>query len=183
MSLGRCLVLNAASQAVSVESVEECLWDIMKGSAFMVEGTGEFCHSPSYEIEIPSVIQQYIYHAPKNATGKPRSLPLTPRNVCARDRYICGYQIEGLCQGRATTIDHIVPTSRWAELAPAGIPDSGPNVWENVVAACRSCNARKGQRTIEELGWTLHTTPWRPSGAMARVLVHSNNPEWYKYLS
>ena len=172
MSLGRCLVLNAASQAVEVSSVEECLWDIMSGRAFMVEGTGEFCHSPSYEIEIPSVIQQYIYHAPKNATGKPRSLPLTPRNVCSRDRYVCAYQIEDLCQGKATTIDHIVPTSR-----------GGENTWENVVAACRACNAKKGSKSLSDLGWELKTKPWRPTGALARVLVHANNPSWYKWLT
>lgn len=171
MGLGRTLVLNAAAQPVEVTTVEEALWDIMNGSAYMVEGTGDFCHSPTTEIEIPSVIQQYRYHYPKGADGKPRSLPLTPRNVASRDRWICAYQIEGVCSGRATTRDHVIPTSK-----------GGENTWENVVACCAPCNRKKGNKSLADLGWELKTKPWRPVGALARVLVHANREEWFKYL-
>src|ERR1017187_1827064 len=170
VGLGRTLVLVADGIAREICSAEEAIWDLMQNRAFQREGTGEFCHSPSYEIEIPSVIQQFKYHKPKNS-GRPRSLPLTPRNVCARDRWICAYQIEGVCAGRATTIDHVVPRSR-----------GGSNDWENVVAACRPCNGKKGKHLLSEIGWESKIPPWRPTGAIARVLVHATRDEWIKYL-
>lgn len=182
MSLGQTLVLNAAHQAVETCPAEDAIWDVMKGSAFVVEGTGRFCHSQNLDVEIPSVIQQYIYHAPKSV-GRERSLPLTPRNVCARDRWLCAYrgnvwldrngdEIPSRCTERATTIDHVVPRSR-----------GGENLWESVVGACRPCNHFKGSRTLEEMGWESKNPSWRPTGALARVLVRSGGHEnWLKYL-
>lgn len=183
MSLGRTLVLNAAFQPVEVCFCEEAIWDLMKGTAEQVEGTGTFCHSQNLDVEIPSVIRQLRYHKPKKS-GSPKSLPLTPRNVCARDRWICGYQIEGLCTGRATTRDHVHPTSK-----------GGPDTWENMVASCKRCNHRKGSKllrfcpcdacggaeNVDGLDWELKIMPWRPVGPLARVLVQSNRPEWMKY--
>jgi len=168
-----------SGQPVEVCSAEDAIWDIMQGKAVMLEGTGKMCRSPSMEVEIPSVIQQTRYHKPKHAHGtRPRSLPLTPRNVCARDRHICAYQRPGLCQGRATTVDHVIPKAQ-----------GGPNTWENVVAACRACNHKKGNRTPAEMGWEINgrvwspeMQQWRPTGALARVLVHANQDNWTKYL-
>lgn len=28
---------------------------------------------------------------------------------------------------------------------------------------CRNCNSRKGNRTLQELGWSMHYTPYVPS--------------------
>jgi hypothetical protein len=33
----------------------------------------------------------------------------------------------------------------------------------NCITACRSCNSRKGSRTPNELGWSLHYLPYVPS--------------------
>ncbi len=52
----------------------------------------------------------------------------TREAVLARDRYRCWK-----CGGRATTADHIVPTSH------GGTDDPG-----NLRAACRACNTSKG---------------------------------------
>jgi hypothetical protein len=54
--------------------------------------------------------------------------------VLYRDNYRCRY-----CYHRADTVDHIIPYSR-----------GGETVMGNLVAACRSCNSRKGARTPEE---------------------------------
>lgn len=172
MGLGRTLVLNAAFEPVEVCEAEEAIWDIMQNKAELIESTGQICHSQSLDVEVPSVIRQIRYHRPKNANSKPRSLALSPRNVCARDRWVCAYQRPEVCKGRATTIDHVIPRSK-----------GGENTWENVVAACAPCNHRKGNKSLAELGWEMKTTPWRPIGALARVLVHANRPEWFKYLT
>lgn len=174
--LGRALCLNADGQPHKVYPVEEAIWDLIIGRAAMLEGTGKFAHSQKMEIEIPSVVQLVRYvKQPKGSA--PRSIPLTPRNVCARDRFKCAYQIEGLCEGKATTIDHVIPKAQ-----------GGKNSWENVVAACRRCNHKKGNRTPAEMDWTVFgkewtpkTKQWRPIGPVARVLIHAHDNRWDAY--
>jgi 5-methylcytosine-specific restriction endonuclease McrA len=73
--------------------------------------------------------------------------------VAARDGGACGY-----CGGHATTVDHILPRSR-----------GGKNTWLNTVAACGSCNQRKGDRTPAEAGMRLRCEPATPTwAALAR---------------
>lgn len=168
---GRVLRLAADYTPNKVYSVEDAIGDIVSGRVEIVEGTGEFCHSPSTTVEIPSVVRLYQMNSRSKRSNK-KSIPVTPRNVCARDRHICAYQRPKICKGRATTIDHVQPSSK-----------GGPNEWENVVAACTACNHRKGDRTLKELGWELLTKPWRPQGAVGRVLMHAHNPSWDKWFT
>jgi HNH endonuclease len=51
--------------------------------------------------------------------------------VLNRDNYVCRY-----CGGRATTADHVVPKSK-----------GGSDAMSNLVAACRSCNSGKRDRS------------------------------------
>lgn len=39
----------------------------------------------------------------------------------------------------------------------------GRNTWENLVACCSTCNSRKGDKSLEQLGWKLHCKPTEPS--------------------
>lgn len=73
----------------------------------------------------------------------------TRRGVLARDGHRCGY-----CGRSATTVDHILPTSR-----------GGKNTWLNTVAACDRCNQRKDNRTPAEAGMALRIVPVAPSWA------------------
>jgi len=70
--------------------------------------------------------------------------------VMNRDGHRCGY-----CHGQATTIDHIRPRAQ-----------GGRNSWLNTVAACASCNQRKGDRTPEQAGMRLRLTPTAPTWAV-----------------
>ncbi|WP_329105029.1 HNH endonuclease [Micromonospora sp. NBC_01699] len=69
--------------------------------------------------------------------------------VHLRDAQRCAY-----CEGRATTIDHVLPRSR-----------GGRNTWKNTVAACYGCNQRKGDRTPAEAGMPLRYEPTAPNWA------------------
>jgi 5-methylcytosine-specific restriction endonuclease McrA len=69
--------------------------------------------------------------------------------VLNRDGRRCAY-----CSGEASTIDHVTPTSR-----------GGRNTWQNTVAACVSCNARKGNRTPQEALMPLRAAPSAPTWA------------------
>lgn len=78
-----------------------------------------------------------------------RSPAWSRKGMLARDRHRCAY-----CGAHATTVDHIVPRSR-----------GGANSWENTVAACRTCNGRKRDRTPAEAGMRLLVTPYVPTWA------------------
>lgn len=66
--------------------------------------------------------------------------------VFIRDGYRCAY-----CGAKATTIDHVLPRSRGGEWS-----------WLNCVAACTTCNSRKGNRTPREAGMRLRFEPYVP---------------------
>jgi hypothetical protein len=60
-------------------------------------------------------------------------------DVIARDGGRCRY-----CGGAADAVDHLFPSSR-----------GGPDEMWNLVASCRSCNSRKGDRTPGEAGMVV----------------------------
>jgi hypothetical protein len=85
---------------------------------------------------------------------------LTNRALFRRDHNICAY-----CGGEFTpdklTRDHILPKSR-----------GGKNRWENVVAACSSCNKLKDNRTPEEADMKLLYVPYAPVRAEYLLLMN-----------
>ena len=76
-------------------------------------------------------------------------VPFSKRNVLIRDRFHCAYC--GASGGRLT-VDHIVPRSR-----------GGTTDFDNCVACCRRCNARKGNRTPHEARLALRVRPFQPT--------------------
>jgi 5-methylcytosine-specific restriction endonuclease McrA len=56
------------------------------------------------------------------------------KKIFEKFNFICAY-----CSNDATELDHVIPISR-----------GGPDVESNLVAACKSCNCSKGNKTIEE---------------------------------
>jgi hypothetical protein len=86
--------------------------------------------------------------------------PLSRTMVFARDRHVCAY-----CGGRfgaaGLEMEHVTPSSR-----------GGATVWQNVVAACRACNQRKGNRTPEAAGMPLAYVPYVPNRHEAFILAN-----------
>jgi len=76
---------------------------------------------------------------------------LSNAKLFSRDRRICAYCGQH-CHYDQLTREHILPTSR-----------GGEDSWKNCITACRNCNGRKGNRTLEELGWQMHYLPYTPS--------------------
>ncbi len=162
--MSRALLLNASYEPHSVirdrDAVVLCLTDL----ADPVEFSGREFHSPSCTVPVPSVLRLRRYIS---LPALHRSVVPTTRNVCARDSYICAY-----CGGTADTMDHIVPRAH-----------GGKHTWENLTAACRPCNHKKGDKTLEELGWKLERVPYRPRGVAAHLLRTPPEPEWVPYLA
>ena len=61
----------------------------------------------------------------------------------------------------------------------------GTHTWENVVAACRRCNTRKGDRRPDEAGLALRTLPRAPRehGWLLVGLGAPPDPCWHAYLA
>ncbi|MEM7233237.1 MAG: HNH endonuclease [Planctomycetota bacterium] len=90
------------------------------------------------------------------------------RNLFRRDQHTCQY-CGKKCSTEELSIDHIVPRSR-----------GGPGSWTNCVAACRRCNERKANRTIQQVGMKLLNTPREPPSHMAFTLYMGRQKESWK---
>ena len=69
----------------------------------------------------------------------------TRANILLRDDETCQYCGK---RSRELTLDHVVPRSR-----------GGQSTWENLVACCRACNGRKGNRLLKDAGMHLLKQP------------------------
>ena len=153
----RVLLLNATFEPLAVVTARRAVVLMLTGKAECVEVAleGSF-HSESLTIAAPSVMRLSRYvRVPYR-----RPVPMTRAGVLRRDNRRCAY-----CPRRADTIDHVVPRSR-----------GGAHTWENCVAACRTCNSRKADRLLEELGWTLKVTPTAPHRAAGGIMVLAVEP-------
>ena len=99
--------------------------------------------SPSLTLEIP----EYIRLQAGNRDRIWKTPPVNRRDVLRRDGHTCQY-----CgSDRQLTLDHVLPRSQ-----------GGAHTWENVVAACASCNSYKGARTPEVADMHLRRRPRVP---------------------
>ena len=87
--------------------------------------------------------------------------PLTNDSLFHRDDYTCMYCSQQLSRS-VLTRDHVHPVAL-----------GGKNRWENVVTACKPCNARKDCMTpkqAEDIGMKLLAIPYTPNMAEGLIL-------------
>ena len=95
--------------------------------------------------------------------NRPRVVPpMTNRALFRRDLHMCMY-CGRTFKEKDLTRDHILPKSR-----------GGRDIWPNVIAACRRCNQRKGNRTPEEAGMEILSVPYQPNVAEWLALINSD---------
>jgi 5-methylcytosine-specific restriction endonuclease McrA len=161
--VGRALLLNASFEPLCVVSVRRAVVLVLKEKAEVLARNGAELRSERLVIPAPSVIRlvHYVRVPHRNR------IPLSRRAVFVRDGHRCQY-----CNRAAENIDHVVPRSR-----------GGTHTWDNVVAACRSCNARKEDRLPNEVGLRLRRTPAPPHASLWLVATAgSYDPAWSEYL-
>ncbi|MEM8905635.1 MAG: HNH endonuclease [Actinomycetota bacterium] len=162
-STRRALVLNATFEPISVVSWRRAIVLVVGGRAEPVASDGEAVRSERLAVDVPSVVRLRRYVRVPHR----RHAPLSRRAVLVRDRWTCQY-----CGDRADGVDHVRPRSR-----------EGEHRWENVVAACRSCNARKGDRLLSETSFRLRCRPTAPPVMSAAALaLRTVPPSWRPYL-
>jgi 5-methylcytosine-specific restriction endonuclease McrA len=160
--MGRALVLNASESPLAVVAARRAVVMVLKEKADVVLTNGMVFHSATLTIEAPSVVRLRRYvHVPY----RPHA-PLTRRAVFARDLGACQY-----CGATAENLDHVIPRSR-----------GGLHTWENVVASCRKCNAKKEDRTPQEAGFSLLRQPYAPRDGFHLTLGRLE-PGWELYLA
>jgi 5-methylcytosine-specific restriction endonuclease McrA len=157
------LVLNATYEPLCVVPSRRAVVLVLAERAEVLHDTGQALHSEHLVVPVPSVIRLRAFvKVPFR-----RRAPLNRRGVFARDGHRCQY-----CGATAESIDHVVPRSK-----------GGEHTWENVVAACRPCNVRKGDRLLHTTAMELRRHPTMPrESTWVAVAVGAVPPHWEPYL-
>jgi 5-methylcytosine-specific restriction endonuclease McrA len=94
------------------------------------------------------------------------------RNLFRRDRNTCQY-CGTRCPTEELSIDHVVPRSL-----------GGVSNWTNCVVACLSCNARKGNRSLDIAGMSLRKSPKEPPPHLAfSIQLGHRKASWEQFVS
>jgi 5-methylcytosine-specific restriction endonuclease McrA len=163
--LAPVLVLNANFEPINVCSERRALSLILCGKASLVlDGRGEV-KTISRTYPRPSIIRL------DKMIKRPRPrVRLTKREVLRRDNFTCQY-----CGSSPSylTIDHVIPRRL-----------GGKHTWENLVAACPSCNHRKGGRTIEQAQMKLLHAPAEPPASALYIFGRhlKENDDWLPFV-
>ena len=160
------LKLDASFRPIEVIDALEALVMCIIGKATPVETYNTKINSPSKTFELPAVIVL------KNIVKfRFTTISCNRQNIAWRDNNQCQYcgnhfSLDNL------TMDHVIPKSR-----------GGKNTWENLVAACKKCNQKKGSRTIKESGMIPLKKPIRPKANILRTVKKNQISDlWKNYL-
>ncbi|PZS03910.1 MAG: HNH endonuclease [Candidatus Chloroheliales bacterium] len=161
------LVLNQNYEPLNICNVRRALMLLFNGKAEVLELNHQIIHSATTVWHAPSVIRLSMMIKRPVPRAK-----LSRREIFIRDEYTCQYC--GL-RTRDLTLDHVVPKSK-----------GGAHTWENLVSACRSCNHRKGGKSVAESNMRLAHEPRAPRTNMYymvhRYLRGAPNAEWEKFV-
>ena len=135
------LVLNASYEPVNITRARRAVVILVKGVAVVEEAHDRYVH---VGLQLPCVIRLRQYRRLPS-----RIQTLSRKNILIRDGYMCQYCGAKLLSGQLE-LEHVIPRAR-----------GGLSTWENLVAACRSCNARKADRTPAE-AWDETASPATP---------------------
>ncbi len=164
--MSKVLVLNATYEPISFVSLRRAVVLLLKEKAELIEAAVERqLRAERISYPYPVVIRLVTY------VPVPRffNLPLSRRSLLSRDNHTCQY-----CNSTENplTIDHVIPKSR-----------GGKTEWTNVVAACVSCNRKKGNKLPADARMFPRNKPVKP-GYIAVVLLGQakGNETWSRYI-
>lgn len=161
--MGSTLLLNATFEPLCVVPVRRAVVLVLLEKAEVVVAGSAALHAERITVSAPSVIRlTHFVRVPFRSR-----VPLSRRAVFARDGHRCQY-----CGRAAENIDHVIPRSR-----------GGEHAWENVVAACRACNARKEDHLLHETDLVLRRPPVAPHATVWIAAVAGRiESAWEPYL-
>jgi len=162
------LLLDVSYEPLSVVSAQRAVTLIIQDKAVSLDDSPATFESANRSIAIPYVALLTHKAARKHTAIKPPRF--SRRGVLIRDSNTCVY-----CGKYADTIDHVIPRA-------AG----GGSTYENCVASCGTCNRKKSDKFLEDLGWSLKKKPTVPS-VYENLLNKSRSSEetfgsWSEYI-
>ena len=160
----RVLLLNQSYEPIMVVGAKRAIILILSEKVDALENYRELIHSAYLTLPLPSVIKLREY-----VRIKRRNIVLSRKNILKRDSHTCQY-----CSISSVpmTVDHIIPKQR-----------GGEDTWYNLVAACVSCNTKKGNRTPKDAQMILKKKPRRPTIILhLQKFVKQFQGTWRPYL-
>jgi len=178
-----CLVLNRNWQPVTFLPIKVALCNVMRDMASIMcptsfylmtleewierADTDRMIKTAGQPIPAPEVVV-----CKKYGERPPQRVSFNRPNLYRRDEHTCQYCGAEL-PPRKLTIDHVTPRSK-----------GGPTTWENCVAACESCNARKADKMPKEAKMRPRKKPaapsWKPGLRVPRGVVLAS---WEPFLA
>jgi len=164
----KVLVLTSWYMPIQIITWQEAITDLYLEKTEAVVSYRGTVSSPSTTMQIPAVVR-----IKKETSPIKRGIKYSRENVASRDRFHCQYCLKKFALAKLT-IDHVFPSSR-----------GGETTWENVAIACMPCNNRKANRTPQEAGMRLHTTPRKPHVLPLEPLRFGGAapPEWEGFIA
>ena len=131
--MARTLLLSVGYEPVKVVSWQRAITLLFLGKVEVLEAYDREVRSPTLVIKMPAVVR--LLQVFRRYKARPKFSRI---NIYARDKYRCQY-----CGGKLPvselTYDHVTPRAQ-----------GGKTEWTNIVTACATCNARKGNRTPKQ---------------------------------
>jgi 5-methylcytosine-specific restriction endonuclease McrA len=159
----KVLVLSKSYEPLSITSFRKAFLLVYMEKAEVVDSSDVIVRSPSKSFNAPSIIR--LKTRPRyNLFSK---VELNRKNILKRDNHQCQYC--GACDN--LTVDHIIPKSK-----------GGASTWDNLVTACSSCNNKKDNKSLKEVGMHLKTEPKRPNYVHFLTRKHTIHESWKPYL-
>ncbi|MDR3707717.1 MAG: HNH endonuclease [Capsulimonadaceae bacterium] len=163
------LVLNSDFEPLNVCNLRRAVVLVYMGKADILH-TDE--HASPMQLADGSVAAPSVVKLRYHVRRPLPELKLSRRSIFARDNYTCQY-----CghQSRDLTIDHILPKRHGGDMR-----------WDNLVACCRKCNTKKGDKLLSQTGMKLMRPPRRPRYvpyiALTKYVNGTKNDIWRNYL-
>lgn len=160
------LVLNASYAPLGFVSAQRAVCLVLSEKAQILEADeSKAFRSASVTVPYPKVVRLFAFvEVPQWVKRK-----VSRQLLFARDRYTCQYcgrHKHEFRKHERLTVEHVKPKSR-----------GGLTAWDNVVAACNTCNEKKADRLPMEAHMYPATTPKEPRYIALVLLEHADEAQ------
>lgn len=162
----KTLKLDISYRPIEIVDAIDALVLCLIGKAQAIENYKKEITSVSESFKLPAVIvlKRFVKFHFKIVSAHRREIILRDNNQCQ----YCSIELPN----EKLTLDHIIPKSK-----------GGKNTWDNLVAACKKCNQKKGNRTPEQANMKLVCKPIKPKYNILRTVGKNQVSElWKNYL-
>ena len=140
-----CVILNGDYSYLNTVNWRKAMKALKKGKTTVLRYSDEVVRTAENVIEKVPAVMKLLYII---RTIYRTKVPFSKKNIIIRVNFTCQY-----CGStKALTIDHVMPASK-----------GGKTTFENCVAACKTCNGRKGNKSPSEIHMYLRKQPVQPT--------------------